>query len=454
LISVAAGSYRAIFVVRDKPTIYGVRVRHRPRAAAITQGDLGAVGVAFDRHGQELYDYCQSQLDDTADAAEVVEAAFLIVAAKASLLHNTARLRACLFAIARRGCQQRLRAGAEPAYLYEISESDCDRVGGTAWRSDLLWTAWVALAEMNPRDREVAELSIRHGLGTAEIADVLGVPRDRALTLSESSGDQFEASWALLLASCHGQSWYCETAASYLSNLNDDLTRVMPEWIDEHIPRCGICTKRERLNPGSAVVLGLLPAARLAADERQRLLWLLSTQSPEVKAYRAAVIERLGPFGPDGHPGRAGPGAVRRRGTRLVTAAAAALAVALVGTGAFLVEDHFGAQTGLQQTAGTRNASPVSTQAGNTNVSADTPSPGQHSSSRSPTSSSPSPQQDSPSASSQPTSRRHARSHSSPSPPPASPSPDPTTPSPTPTPTPSPTPSPTPTPTPDPTPTP
>jgi DNA-directed RNA polymerase specialized sigma24 family protein len=428
----------------------------RPIATAIAQGDLEAVGAAFDEHGQELYDYCQSQLGDVSDAAEVVEDTFVVAAAKASLLQNTARLRAWLFAIARRGCQQRLQAGAKPAYLDEISDWEWDRLGGTAWRSDLLSTAWATLAEMDSRDREIAELSIRHGLDTAELADVLGVPRGQTSTLAQSSGDQFEASWDLLLADCRGRSWYCGTVAVYLSSLNGDLTRISPRWMKEHAPGCKVCTKRERLNPGSAVVLGLLPAATLAADERRRLLWLLSENSADLEAYRAEVTLRLGHFGPDGYPGRAGPGAARRRSRYVVAAGAAAVAVAVLGAGAVLLDEHSDAQSGSQPTAGTHSPSTASTQPGNTNVSADTPSPGKHSSSTSPATaapgSAPPAQQGNPPASSpssapspRPSSPRPAPSHSS-SPPPAkspSPSPEPTTPSPTPTPGPSPDPTPT-----------
>ncbi len=431
-----------------------MRVWDGPLATAIAQGDLEAVGAAFDRHGQELYDYCQSQLGDVADAAEVVEATFVIAAAKASLLRNTARLRAWLFAIARCGCQQRLRAGAKPAYLDEIADSEWDRLGGNAWRSDLLSTAWTALAEISPSDSEIAELSIRHGLDTAELADVLGVPRDQARTVAENSGDRFEASWDLLLAGCRGRSWYCPAAAGYLSSLDGDLTRVAPRWMKEHTPRCAVCTKRERLNPGSAVVLGLLPSATVAADERKRLLWLLSGSSADVQAYRAEVIRRLGPFGPDGYPGRAEPRAVRPRRTYMVAASAATLAVALVGAGAFLVDEHFDAQSGLQPAAGTHDPSPVSAQPPRTDATANAPTPGKHSSSTRPapvaTISSAAPQQGNPSSSSaspspRPSSPRPSPSHSS-SPPPASPSPSPS-------PSPEPTPSPTPAPTPDPTPT-
>lgn len=41
------------------------------------------------------------------------------------------------------------------------------------------------------------------------------------------------------------------------------------------------------------------PRGTLAAGERKRLLWLVSEQSADVEAYRAELILRLGPFGPD-----------------------------------------------------------------------------------------------------------------------------------------------------------
>ena len=321
-------------------------------ATAIAEGALGAVGTAFDRHGQELYDYCQSQLGDKADATQVVEATFVIAAAKASLLQSPARLRAWLFAIAHCGCQQRLEAGAKPAYLDEMAtDYDWDRLGGSPWRSDVLAAAWRTLPGMTPRDREVVELSLRHGLDTNELANVLGVPRSQARTLARNSRAQFGAATDLLLAACHGRPWYCEAAAGHLASLDSDLTRVSPRWMSGHAARCAICGKRQRRNLDPALVLGMLPTVTLEADERLRLLWVLSDHSAEVEAYRAGVLLRMGPFGPDGFPGRSGPRAIRRRGTYVVAAGAAALAVALLGFGAVLVDEHTSAQGGSQPAA-------------------------------------------------------------------------------------------------------
>jgi hypothetical protein len=203
------------------------------------------------------------------------------------------------------------------------------------------------------------------------------------------------------------------------------------------------------------VVLGLLPTAALAADERKRLLWLLSDSSADVEAYRAEVIVRLGPFGPDGYPGRAGSRPARPRRTYVV-AGAATLVVALVGAGGFLADEHFDAQSGVQPGAGRQSPPPSSTQPPRTDASAAAPSPGKHSSSTRPTvaasSTSSSPQAGDPSASSpspspRPSSPRPKPSRSSSSPPPASPSPSPSPTAPSQTPTPSPDPSPDPTPT-------
>lgn len=328
-------------------------------AEAIARGDLEAVGAAFDLHGQELYDYCQSQLGEAADAAEVVEATFVVAAAKASLLPNPTRLRAWLFAIARHACHQQLQAGVEPAYLDDMTSAwDWEPLGdGSPWQADLLSTAWRAIAAMNPAEREVVLLNVRHGLDDEELADILGMTRSRVRSLVRSSCTQFEAAEDLLLAACSGQPWTCETAAGHLNSMEGDLSEVSPRWMKGHAAHCPICAKRGRRNPGPAVLIPLLPSAALPANERERLLWLLSDDSADTAEYRAEVAERVEPFGSNGFPGTAATQASRRRGSYALAACAAVVAVALLGAGAVLVDDHTSSGNGSSPAA----AAPAST---------------------------------------------------------------------------------------------
>jgi RNA polymerase sigma factor (sigma-70 family) len=312
-------------------------------AEATGQGDIEAAARAFDEHGQELYDYCQSQLDEVADAAEVVEATFVVAAAKASLLPDPERLRAWLFAVARRACHQQLQAEVKPAYLDDMTAMwDWEQLAdGSAWQADLLSSAWKALAAMNPAEREIVELNLRHRLDTGELADILGVTYSRARTLVQSSRAQFEASEDLLLAACPEQAWTCGAAAAHLNSMNGDLSKISPRWMKGHAGHCPICAKRRRRSPDPALLLALLPSAAMPANERERLLWLLSDDSSDTAEYRAEVARRVEPFGDNGFPGTAAPQVNRRRrGSYVLAACAAAVAIALLGAGAVLAEDH------------------------------------------------------------------------------------------------------------------
>ncbi len=325
-------------------------------AEAAGQGDIEAAASAFDEHGQELYDYCQSQLGEVADAAEVVEATFVVTAARASLLPSPERLRAWLFAVARCACHQQLQAGVKPAYLDDLTaEWDWDELAdGSAWQADLLSSAWKALAAINPAEREIVELNLRHRLDTGELADILGVTYSRARTLVQSSRAQFEAAEDLLLAACPEQAWTCDAAAAHLAGMNGDLSKISPRWMKGHAGRCLICAKRRRRSPDPAVVLALLPSAAMPANERERLLWLLSDDSADTADYRAEIVRRVEPFGDNGFPGTAAPQVSRRRSSGYVMAAcAAAVAIAVLGAGAVLVDDHTANQNAPSSSAST-----------------------------------------------------------------------------------------------------
>lgn len=328
-------------------------------ADASAQGDLEAVTRAFDEHGQELFDYCQSQLGEVTDAAEVLEATFVVAAAKASVLPNRERLRAWLFAVARCACHQQLQAGVKPAYLEDLTANwDWEQLAdGSAWQADLLSSAWKALAGMNPAEREIVELNLRHRVDTEELADILGVPRSRARTLVQSSCAQFEASEDLLLAACPEQAWTCDTAAGHLDSLNGDLAKISPRWMKRHAAHCPVCAKRRRRSPDPAVLIALLPSASMPTNERERLLWLLSDDSSDTADYRAEVAGRVEPFGGNGFPGNAAPQPNRsRRSSYALAACAAAVALAVLGAGAVLVDDH----TSNQNAPSSSAASPAS----------------------------------------------------------------------------------------------
>ena len=151
--------------------------------AAIASGDPAGIAIAYDRYAAALYGYCHWMLQQPAGAADALRDAFVTAATRLGDRAGSAKLRPLLYAVARDQCRHRLRAmltvGGSPA--------DADQDPGTAARQqdDLPELARGILAELKPREREVAELTLRHNLDDADLATVLAVSRRRARAMAE-----------------------------------------------------------------------------------------------------------------------------------------------------------------------------------------------------------------------------------------------------------------------------
>jgi DNA-directed RNA polymerase specialized sigma24 family protein len=127
--------------------------------AALVSGDPRGLERAYRRYADRLYAYCRGLLHDPETAADVVHDTFVLASKRAVQLREPDRLRAWLYAIARNEC---LRHGlpAPPA----AGEPD-----------ETVELVWTAVAGLQPREREVFELVVRHELPAQEVSDVLGI---------------------------------------------------------------------------------------------------------------------------------------------------------------------------------------------------------------------------------------------------------------------------------------
>jgi RNA polymerase sigma factor (sigma-70 family) len=132
--------------------------------AAIVAGDAAGLAAAYDLYAAALYAYCRSLLAEPADAADAVQDTFVLAASKLGGLRDPDRLRPWLYAVARNECHRRLRARARVADLDEAGEMSDDSadVGGAAERGELRDLVRSAIAGLNPGEREVIELTLRH----------------------------------------------------------------------------------------------------------------------------------------------------------------------------------------------------------------------------------------------------------------------------------------------------
>jgi RNA polymerase sigma factor (sigma-70 family) len=306
---------------------------------SIVEGDPAGLGAAYDQYASGLYAYCRSLLAEPADAADAVQDTFIIAAAKVSGLREPERLRSWLYAVARNECHGRLRAKAMAAPLNEAAEmiEDVADLGEDVEQAELRDLVWAALSGLNPGEREIIELNLRHELDGADLADALGVPRNQAHALASRARSQFEASLGVLLVARYGQE-YCAELASILDGWDGELTVLIRKRVNRHIDKCDICGERKREELSPAMLLGLLPVAMLPVGLRQEVMHLVSDVSPEAEDYRDEVVDRSGPFDSAGFPLQIAPLAAPRSQISYAMAAVIGVAaLAVIGGVMFLL---------------------------------------------------------------------------------------------------------------------
>jgi RNA polymerase sigma factor (sigma-70 family) len=323
----AAGPYR--LPGHDR----GHSVQDRDIVAAILEGDSTGIAAAFGRYAQRLYAYCRSQLTEPADAASAVRDTFVIASAETSWLGQPDRLGAWLFALARNECQRRQRTAAPSSRLYEAAHAMDDTRTFAVGTQQAEFRAQVraALAGLDPVDREIGELHLRHGFYGADLADILGVPRSQGHTLAARARSRFEKSLGPLLLA-RSEREHCRKLAAILDDQSGKPTRSLRRRVRRHFRRCEVCGvhKRSGLNP--AVLLGRLPAVPLPDDLRRRTLGVIADKTSTAVAYRGSVLGRAAPFGAGGFPVQVTtPSVPGRRVTAVAAVAAAAAALALLG---------------------------------------------------------------------------------------------------------------------------
>src|ERR1700735_523674 len=310
-------------------------MRDREIVAAIVAGDPAGLAAAYDSYAAALHAYCRSLLAEPADAADAVQDTFVIAAAKLGGLRDRDRLRPWLYAVARNECHRRLRARSSMASLDEAGEmtDTSAEVTAGAQRGELQDLVRAAIAGLNPGDREVIELHLRHDLDGADLAAALGVPLNQAHALASRARGQLERSIGALLVARTGRE-YCPELAAMLAGWDGQLTVLLRKRISRHIEHCEVCGERKRRELSPAALLSVLPLVALPPGLRQQVLRLVSDVTPDAVRYTEHVASRAEPFSTSGFPVPVRPAFRRRaRGRSVLYAAAAAIVIIAAGGG-------------------------------------------------------------------------------------------------------------------------
>jgi RNA polymerase sigma factor (sigma-70 family) len=286
---------------------YGRDMRDSEVVAAIVAGDPAGLAEAYDRYAAPLYHFCRTMLREPADAADAVQDTFVIAVPRVSGLRDPERLRSWLYAVARNECRRRLRSDSKQASLEDTPEvaAEVPDPAAGAVRAELRSLLRDAVSGLGDTEREVLALQIQHGLGSAEIADVLGISRNHAHALLARARSQLETALGVLVVARAGRR-DCPGLDALLSDWDGRLTVLLRKRVNRHIERCPVCSQRRRREMTPAMFLAAAPVAALSLTSalppglREQVL-RAAAHSPA--AARQAVLRGTTyPFGHHGFP--------------------------------------------------------------------------------------------------------------------------------------------------------
>lgn len=315
-------------------------VGDREIVAAILAGDPAGLAAAYSAYADLLHTYCRGLVHEPEDAADALQDTFVVAAQKVGGLRDPDRLRPWLYAVARNECLRRLRARARTVGLAEAGEVTDDSVDpvGDLHREELRDLVRAALDGLNPSEREVLDLSVRHEFDGAGLGAVLGVSANHAHALLSRARGQLETALGALLVTRRGSA-ECRDLAELLGDWDGRFTPLIRKRVNRHIEHCDVCRERRGIELNPAVLLGLGPILFAAPQLREKVLRLCSETTPQSVAFRTRVAGNAQPFDEatgfplpldDGSGETPGSIAARRRQRRRRRAAVYALIAALV----------------------------------------------------------------------------------------------------------------------------
>jgi RNA polymerase sigma factor (sigma-70 family) len=168
----------------------------------VREGRTGAFEAVYDRHHRGILSFCRHMLGDQHEAEDALQHTFM--AAYSSLLasRRPIQLRPWLFAIARNRCYSVLRSQRERPTA-ELEEPVTDGLAAEVQRRQELRDLVGDLNRLPDEQRAAIVLAELESLSHAEIAEVLGVPRDKVKALVFQARESLLASRTARDTSCH-----------------------------------------------------------------------------------------------------------------------------------------------------------------------------------------------------------------------------------------------------------
>ncbi|WP_155336100.1 RNA polymerase sigma factor [Acrocarpospora corrugata] len=298
---------------------------------ALRQADAHAPASLYDAYADRLTDYAYTGLRDLDAAADAVHDAMVTAQSSVHRLKEPVRLRAWLYALTRFQCAARAagRTPTGPAPMLEDAEDP-----------ELALAVHEALGELSRQEREVLELTIRHGLAPAEVGAVLGLTARQTAGRLARSRDHLENVAAAVVLARIGRA-HCPELSAMLDSWDGPLSALLRQKLTRHIPGCELCLEGRQKHIAAGRLLDLVPIMYAPLSLRRRVVD--TCVNPDRDQTRVLITERADRFDPEGFPvttefkakrGRRGkPERRRARGRRRALPIVLALACAVAAAG-------------------------------------------------------------------------------------------------------------------------
>lgn len=314
--------------------------------AAHLAGDRAALAGIYDRYSAALYDTAAAMLRDRHEASDVMQDVFVMAAQKLGQLRDPDRLKPWLFAILRNEVFRRTKRRSRtrptdfsgPGAADVVAPIDPDAEAATVAYAELAELVRSAAAGLDERDQLVLELSVRQGLGGADLADALGVTTDQSYVLVHRMRERVERSLGALTVARMGRK-ECAELATVLAGWDGTFSVLVRKRVARHVDGCETCERTKR-KYALVPLLGAAPAFAAPPELRDQVL---------TKAYDAVSAPNHGyGFTRDG----GFPNPLHRGRKLLLVAAAAVVGIgALGGVALSLVTDDPGPTVSIEVTS-------------------------------------------------------------------------------------------------------
>ncbi len=278
----------------------------------------------YETFAAPLFDYCAGLLGDQVAATDAVQDSLIAVDAQISRQPEPGQLRVPLYFAARRQCLSRLPGRrlkpavptVPPGPAGTGGPGAVDAVGGTApdvksprTVGETLPIVTAALARLPDRDREVLNLTFRHGIEGADLAAVLGLSPRRTESLLSGAGARFGTSAAVAVILRAGEA-RCQVLEGIVSQQDAVAAPLAAKLVrlNRHTESCPDCVRVVGDRAFSPDLISQVPLTAPAGRLRLRII----RTTLALGAYRRKAAGLPDGPGPGSPPSRSGSGAHRR----------------------------------------------------------------------------------------------------------------------------------------------